>query len=74
MTRNEIDNKYKWNIEKMYKNIEEWDLDLKRVKSQTPELGTLAGKLSKSENLLAFLEKNDEVSRILDKLRSYAYL
>jgi oligoendopeptidase F len=74
MTRNEIDNKYKWNIEKMYKNIEEWDLDLKRVKSQIPELGTLAGKLNNSENLLAFLEKNDEVSRILDKLRSYAYL
>ncbi len=74
MTRNEIEDKYKWNIEKMYKNIEAWELDLKKVKCLIPELGTFAGKLSSSEKLLEYLEKGAEASRLLDKLRSYAYL
>ena len=74
MKRNEIEDKYKWNIEKMYKNIEAWELDLKEVKDLIPGLRTFEGKLNSSEELLAFLKKDVEVSRLLDKLRSYAYL
>ncbi|WP_027632076.1 oligoendopeptidase F [Clostridium hydrogeniformans] len=74
LTRNEIDNKYKWNIENLYKDIDEWELDLEKVKIQLPELGAFAGKINNNENLLTYIEKDIQVSRILDKLRSYAYL
>ena len=58
----------------MIKNDIDTELDLKEAKELIPELGTFSGKLNNSEKLLEFLEKGTRVSRLLDKLRSYAYL
>ena len=58
----------------MIKNDIDTELDLKEAKELIPELGTFSGKLNNSEKLLEFLEKDTRVSRLLDKLRSYAYL
>ena len=74
MTRDEIDNKYKWNIEKLYKDTKEWETEFEVLKSKVPKLYKYEGKLGSSEELLKFLEKNVEVSRLLDKLERYAYL
>jgi len=58
----------------LIKNDIDTELDLKEAKELIPELGTFSGKLNNSEKLLEFLEKGTRVSRLLDKLRSYAYL
>ncbi|MCM1989205.1 oligoendopeptidase F [Oceanirhabdus seepicola] len=72
--RNEIDNKYKWNIEKLYEDTKTWEIDFEVLKSKVPELQKFSGKLGSSEELLNFLEKDVEISRLLDKLGRYAFL
>jgi len=73
-TRSEIDNKYKWNIERLYKDIEAWEQDFTNLKSKVPELESFSGRLSNAKELVRFLDISVEVSRLLDKLESYAYL
>ncbi|XMB87020.1 oligoendopeptidase F [Mycoplasmatota bacterium WC44] len=74
MTRTEIEEKYKWNIENLYNDTKAWEEDFSVLKSKVSGLKELSGKLESSENILLFLERNVEVSRLLDKLGSYAFL
>jgi len=73
-TRDEVDSKYKWNVEKMYKSPEEWEKDFEILKSKSPEMQRFSGKLGTPEELLSFLESNVEIERLLDKLLVYAHL
>jgi len=73
-TRDEIDNMYKWNVEKMYKNSAEWEEKFEILKSKAPKMQKFSGKLGTAEELLSFLESNVEIERLLDKLLVYAHL
>ena len=39
MKRNEIDEKFKWDITTIYKNIEEYEKDFAQVKNNIPKFG-----------------------------------
>jgi len=73
-TRDVIDSEYKWNVDKMYKNTEDWEEDFKLLKSKAPKMQRFSGKLGTAEDLLSFLESNVEIERLLDKLLVYAHL
>jgi len=73
-TRDQIDNTYKWNVEKMYKDATQWEEEFEILKSKVPKMQRFSGKLGKAEELLAFLESNVEIERLLDKLIVYAHL
>ena len=73
-TRDEIGNMYKWNVEKMYKNLAEWEEKFEILKSKAPKMQEFSGKLGTAEELLSFLESNVEIERLLDKLLVYAHL
>ena len=73
-TRDEIDNMYKWNVQKMYKSSAAWEEDFEILKSKAPEMQRFSGKLGTAEELLSFLESNVEIERLLDKLLVYAHL
>ncbi|MBU3182999.1 oligoendopeptidase F [Clostridium psychrophilum] len=73
-TRDAIDSNYKWNVDKMYKNSEEWEEKFKILKSKAPQIQKFSGKLGTAKELLCFLESNDDIERLLDKLLVYAHL
>ncbi|WP_392486693.1 oligoendopeptidase F [Haloimpatiens sp. FM7315] len=74
MNRNEVENQYKWSIEKVYENTESWEKDFGKLKSIAPKLLDFSGKLKDGEVLLDFLKAQEKVLRLLEKLFVYAHL
>ncbi|MGH4138862.1 oligoendopeptidase F [Clostridium sp.] len=73
-TRDEINSTFKWKVDKMYINSAAWEEDFQILKSKAPKMQIFSGKLGRAEDLLAFLESNVEIDRLLDKLLVYAHL
>ena len=73
-TRDEINSTYKWKVDKMYVDSAAWEEDFEILKSKAPKMQIFSGKLGRAEDLLAFLESNVEIERLLDKLLVYAHL
>ena len=72
-TRDEIDAKYKWNLEDLYTSVDEWNADLKKIESRIPEITQFQGKLSESsKNLLTTLESIFSIYKNYSKLSSYS--
>lgn len=72
--REEILDADRWDIEKIYKNKEDWEKDFLKLKDEALKLKDFQGKLNDSEELLNFLKLDEEISRIADKLFIYASL
>jgi oligoendopeptidase F len=72
-SRNMIEEKYKWKIEKVYKDKEDWEQDLDKLKSYVPKITEYSGKLGDGEKLLEFYKLDEEASRIAEKLYVYAH-
>lgn len=72
--REEIDDKYKWKIDKVYKNIEEWEKDFEKVKKEAIKLQDYSKKLNNGETILEYLKLNEKVSRKVENLFIYAHL
>ncbi|MBU3190695.1 oligoendopeptidase F [Clostridium bowmanii] len=73
-TRDEINSTYKWKVDKMYVSSAAWEEDFEILKSKAPKMQIFSGKLGRAEDLLAFLESNVEIERLLDRLLVYAHL
>ncbi len=73
-TREEIDAAYKWNIEKIYKNNDEWEKDFAKLKDEAPKLKDFSGKLGDAKELLKYLKLDEEISRLAEILFVYAHL
>ena len=75
VSRDQIEEKYKWKLEDIYPNQEEWEKDFVRIQNEyIPKIEEFRGKLTNAENVLACLKFNDELSRIIEKLFVYAYM
>lgn len=75
MERNKIDNKYKWDLDVIYKDDASYNEDIKRVKELTEEELSYEGKvLSSSSNLLKILELETKLERIFDRLYVFVSL
>lgn len=73
--RCEIEDKYKWDLTKIYKDEEEWQKDFDDVKEKI--LKVLEYKdsfLSNGKKLYEYLKYDEEVSRKLEKIYYYAHL
>ncbi|MDF2821924.1 MAG: yjbG [Clostridiales bacterium] len=71
--RNEIDKQYKWAIEDLYSNNEEWQKEYDLVKTLAEDLKKYKGKLGESsDTLIEFLELNDEASKLTERVYVYA--
>ncbi len=72
-TRDDIDAKYKWNLEDLYSSVDEWQNDLKTIEKRIPEITEFKGKLAEnSKNLLATLENIYSIYKNYSKLSSYS--
>lgn len=71
-TRDQIDDKYKWNISKIYANDAEWEKDFLVLKSLIPEYSKFKGALSDGQSLLGFLNLDEKIYRLYLKMYMYS--
>lgn len=75
LTREEVNNQEKWDLEAIYPSIEAWEKDFNAVKELIPEVVSFKGKVGESsETLFQLLQKQDELSMTLNKLFAYAHM
>ena len=73
--RDNISQEYKWNLNDIYPNWIEWDKDLIKLKELMAKVPKYEGKISQnSETFVEFIELEEKVSRLLDKIYLYPYL
>ncbi|MGN0659453.1 MAG: oligoendopeptidase F [Emergencia sp.] len=71
--RNEIDQKYKWNIEAMYPDAQAWEADITAVQAMTEEFLSRQGHLAESAAALAeALRAKDDIWQKLERAYVYA--
>ena len=72
-TRNDIEADYKWRLEDMYSDQDQWDQDAAAVHEISGQLSEFRGKLAdSSESLLAALQLDDQLGEKLSRLYSFA--
>ena len=73
--RSEIEEKYKWDLTRIYKNSKDWDKDLEELDKLIDKIPSFKGKLfSDSKTLKEYLELEVEIDKLINKLYSYASL
>ncbi|WP_066892380.1 oligoendopeptidase F [Clostridium nigeriense] len=72
--REEINDKYKWKVDKVFKTDKEWDDAFKNLQEEAPKLKEFEGKLNNSENIEAFLEKYVDLGIKAETIYVYAHL
>ncbi|MDR3264731.1 MAG: oligoendopeptidase F [Synergistaceae bacterium] len=71
--RSEIENRYKWDLEKIYPSTDEWERSFAELEAKLDGLASYSGKLGASaEALLDFLREEEAFSKELGKLYVYA--
>lgn len=72
-TRDEIDSKYKWNIQLMYPDRSSWEDDVNQAVRMTDEFSSYQGRLGESASvLLDALRMKDDIYRKFEKAYCYA--
>ncbi|WP_297417169.1 oligoendopeptidase F [Clostridium sp.] len=72
--REEIEDKYKWKVDKIYSNIENWEKDFEDLKNEAIKLKDFSGKLTNGEKILEYFKANEKISRKAENLYIYAHL
>ena len=73
--RDEIEEKYKWDLTTIYKSDEEFNKELKNVKEELEKVTNYKGNIvNSSKNLYTYLTESDALERRLYKLYYYAHL
>ncbi|MFB6070191.1 MAG: oligoendopeptidase F [Halanaeroarchaeum sp.] len=71
--REEIDDRYKWDLDAIYASDEAWEADVERVRDSLEDLADYEGRLTEDgETLLSALERRDEVMRTVEMVSAYA--
>lgn len=74
-TREEIEEKYKWNLSDIYNSDEEWERDFKWVSDRIQEYSNYIGTLSKgADSLYECLKFDEETEKKLERLHLYSML
>lgn len=71
--RNEVEQQYKWKIEDLYENDEQWQQEVEVINTFVDELKQYQGKLGDSaESLYSFLSLSDKVDGLVERVYVYA--
>ena len=73
MKRSEIDNKYKWHLNDLVANADEFEQTFKFVMDKAAELSSYSGKLGDRDSLLACFRLASEVGEKAERLYVYAH-
>ena len=69
--RNQIDNKYKWNLNDIYENDSKLKADIESLKVYPDKLAMYKGKLKNVKKCLEFFKLSTEVSKLVEKIQVY---
>lgn len=69
-----MDRAYLWDISRIYPDSVAWEADFARIENLVEPLAAMKKSLRDPERLLQALEREEELSRLLDKLYVYAHL
>lgn len=72
--REDIEKKYKWNIEKIYENVGAWEKEFKSLKEEGVKIKDFSGTLTTGERILEYLKLNEAIGRKAERLMIYAHL
>jgi len=74
-TRDEMENKYKWNLEDIYPSTAAWEADFAKAESMLPEIDSYKGRLGESGGaLFEFLKLHEKLWTTVDQLYVYSYM
>jgi oligoendopeptidase F len=74
-TRDQIEDKYKWDLSDFYPSDEAWEAELAKLQQVIPTLARYEGRLGKSSDILAeFLERSDSAGMYWHRMYVYANL
>lgn len=72
-SREELDEKYTWDLSDIYPTDEDWEKDFERFSALPDKIAAYKGRLGGSaETLLEFMRLSDEISVLCDSLANYA--
>lgn len=75
MKREDIEEKYKWDLSAMYKSKEEYMKDFEEVKAKAPEIEKYKGNfLNDSDTFLEFMDLLEFINRKVEKIFTFAHL
>ena len=75
LNRNEIADKYKWNMKDFYSDWNEWEKDFEKLKSTMKKIPEYRGEIkNNSKNFIELIKLEEQLSRLLDKLYIYVYM
>lgn len=73
--RDEIAQQYKWDLNDIYPNWNQWEADLVKLKELMIEIPKYQGEISKNpKTFVEFIDLEEKISRLLDKIYLYPYL
>ena len=73
--RDEIAQQYKWDLNDIYPNWNQWEADLVKLKELMAEIPKYQGEISKNpKTFVEFINLEEKISRLLDKIYLYPYL
>ena len=73
--RDEIDDRYKWNVDDIYADWEEWEAEMESIREQMDELVALKGTLAEGpDKILQAYELSDRIGMTSYKLYRYPQL
>lgn len=73
--RDEIDDRYKWNLKDIYENWEGWEADLEKAKVIMEKIPGYKGKIKEDpKNFIDVVMMEEELSKLVDKIYLYPYM
>ena len=73
-TRDEIDDKYKWDLSQIYVSLEDWLKDFEYVKTSGDKYLEFKDKLNNAKDIFEYFKFDEEFSKKADSLYMYAAL
>src|SRR6266403_97805 len=75
LERSAIEEKYKWDLSKMYASQDDWEAHYKKIESMIKDFAAKAGKVGESaSSLLSALKLQDEINIQLEKVAGFTSL
>ena len=72
--RDEIEEKYKWDLNVLCKNDQEFYEKIEKINDFLPQIKSYEGKLNNKENILNYLKLDEKFSKYVEPLMLYAHL
>lgn len=73
-TRDQIEAKYKWNLNDIYPSWDAWNKDLVKLKDLMNEMPKYKGQLNNPETFIKFMKLDEEISRLTERVYLYPHL